>query len=96
MRRQASEGTLDWDAPNTYPCDAESFDMLWADAMAMLAEHEPQYAVERAVGADASYALPLRRVTPRAIHALFTLNMFPPRPADLERSIYTKANVRLA
>ncbi len=90
VKQAGSEVNIDWDAPNNIPCDPETFQMLWDDAMAVLKEKGELFVMERTVGADSSYALPLRMITPRATHALFSLNMFRDMPADIDKSIYAK------
>ncbi len=88
VRRASSDPNIDWDAPNNLELDAETFDMLWADAMEVLAGKDQLFVIERTVGADSNYALPLRMVTPRATHALFADNMFRPVPADIDNSCF--------
>ena len=88
VRRPGTDPNIDWDAPNNLPLDAETFDMLWEDAMKVLATKDQLFVMDRVVGADPSYALPLRMVTPRATHALFADNMFRPVPADIEESCF--------
>ncbi len=89
VRRPESESTIDWDSPNCIPMDPETFDLLWEDACRVLAGKERVYVADRVVGADASYALPVRTVTPRALTALFAHNMFRPVPEDLHRSVFS-------
>jgi len=88
VRRPGSEANIDWDASNNIPLDPETFDMLWDDAMQVLAQHDQLFEMDRAVGADSRYALPLKMVTPRATHALFAANMFRDVPSDIAKSIY--------
>ena len=84
VRGGASEAQIDWDSPNCIPLDAETFDMLWEDALERMATKEKLYVTNRVAGADSAYALPIRTVTDRALHALFTENMFRDVPQDLE------------
>ncbi|MDF1563947.1 MAG: phosphoenolpyruvate carboxykinase (ATP) [Deltaproteobacteria bacterium] len=88
VRRPETESTVDWDAPNNIAVDAETFEMLWADAMAVLAKKDKLFVTERAVGADPAYALPLKMVTDRATHSLFGLNMFRELPEGIEESCF--------
>jgi len=78
VRRPATQGEIDWDSPNNIPIDEETFDMLLDDAVRALERSDRVYALDRALGADPSYSLPLRLLTPRAIYALFADNMFRP------------------
>ena len=88
VRRDPSAANIDWDAPNNIPLDPETFDMLWQDAMEVLAAKGQLYVLERCIGADTAYTLPMRMVTDRATHAAFALNMFRDLPGDLDKSIY--------
>ncbi|UCF10326.1 MAG: phosphoenolpyruvate carboxykinase (ATP) [Candidatus Bipolaricaulota bacterium] len=84
--RHDGDGSIDWDSPNAIPITEETFAMLVEDAVSVLSAKEQLYVLDRAVGADPSYALPLRLITPRALHALFADNMFRPRPDDARES----------
>ena len=88
VRRAESERSVDWDSPNCIPMTAETFEMLWHDALDMLGKKDRLYVTDRVAGADSAYALPIRTVTDRALHALFTDNMFRPVPDNLERSVF--------
>jgi len=88
VRGGASESQIDWDSPNCIPLETETFDMLWEDALERMATKEKLYVTNRVAGADSAYALPIRTVTDRALHALFTDNMFRDVPQDLERSVF--------
>ncbi len=89
VRDSETDGAIDWDAPNCIPLDVETFDMLWDDAIAVLSKKERLFATNRVVGADSSYALPVKTVSTHATHALFTVNMFCPVPDDIEKSIFS-------
>ncbi len=88
VRRASSESHIDWDSPNCIPIDEETFGMLWDDACRVLADKDRVYVTERVIGADPSYALPVRTVTPRALMALFAHNMFRPVPEGIDRSVF--------
>ena len=82
---------IDWDSPNNIPIDKETFEMLWEDALKVLGKKSKIYVTDRVVGADSSYALPVKTITDKALTALFTLNMFRPIPEDIDKSIYAAA-----
>ncbi len=88
VRHPESEDTIDWDSPNNIPMEPETFDMLFEDAIKTLFRKPRLFVTDRVVGADSSYALPVRVVTDRALTALFTDNMFRPVPEDIDRSIF--------
>ncbi len=88
VRHPESEGTIDWDSPNNIPMEPETFDMLFEDGLKTLFRKPRLFVTDRVVGADTSYALPVRVVTDRALTALFTDNMFRPVPEDIGRSLF--------
>jgi phosphoenolpyruvate carboxykinase (ATP) len=95
VRRPDSEAGIDWDSPHCIPMEPETFDMLWNDALQLLETKDAVYVTNRVAGADSAYALPIRTVTDRALHALFTDNMFRPVPTDLERSVFADGGFTL-
>ena len=88
VRNPASEGNIDWDSPNCIPLDPATFEMLWKDALAVLAQKKRIFVTNRYLGADAEYALPVRTITDRALHALFGDNMFREKPPGAEKGIF--------
>jgi phosphoenolpyruvate carboxykinase (ATP) len=88
VRRPESEKNTDWDVPNNLPITPDTFDMVFADAIAALGAKPRLYAVDRVLGADPGHALPVRVVTDRALTVLFADNMFRPVPADIGKSCF--------
>jgi len=88
VKRAVSEGNIDWDSPNNIPIDEETFDMLFADALATLSRKECLYVTDRVIGADAAYALPTRTISDFSLASLFTDNMFREVPENMEQSIF--------
>ncbi len=88
VRRKESENTIDWDSPYNIPISEETFDMIFEDALSILREKEKLYITERVIGADPSYALPVKTITDRALTALFTDNMFRQVPENIKESIF--------
>ena len=88
VKRPESESTIDWTSPNNIPIDAETFDMIFEEALSYLDETDQVHVTDRVIGADSKYALPVKVVTNKALHSLFTDNMFRPVPDDIERSIF--------
>jgi phosphoenolpyruvate carboxykinase (ATP) len=95
VRHPESEGDIDWDSPNNIPMEPETFDMLVEDAVRTLSASKRLYVTDRVVGADTSYALPVRAVADWALTVLFTDNMFRPVPAGIERSIFAERGMTL-
>lgn len=88
VKHPETEHLIDWTSPNNVPVEASTFDMLLEDAIQMLGGLDKVYVIDRVVGADSRYALPVKLVTSHALSALFCDNMFRPVPADIEKSIY--------
>ena len=88
VKRSESAGNIDWDSPNNLPITEETFDKAMADAIVLLENKERIYVTDRVVGADSSFALPVRTITDWATTVLFTDNMFRPVPDDVEKSIF--------
>jgi len=90
VKRAESEKNIDWESPNNIPIDEKEFDMVIEDAFAALNHKEKLYVTDRVLGADSSYALPVKTITDKALTALFTDNMFRPVPPDISKSIFAK------
>jgi phosphoenolpyruvate carboxykinase (ATP) len=88
VRHEESAKEIDWDSPNNIPLDRETFEMVLEDALETLRKKPKLYLTDRVIGADVTYALPVRTATDRALTALFTDNMFRPVPKDIEKSIF--------
>ncbi len=95
VRRATSEVTIDWDSPNNLPIDEATFDDILEDAFRAFETKDRVYAVDRVVGADAAYVLPVSVVASRALTALFADNMFRSIPAEMERSVFAERPFRL-
>jgi len=95
VRRPTSEGNIDWDSPNCIPMEPSTFEMLWEDALATLSAKPELYIMDRALSADPSYALKLRMITDKALHALFSWNMFREVPKGIEKSIFAEKGFNL-
>lgn len=88
VKRTCSEKNIDWTSANNLPLDEKVFDMVLEDAIALLLAKPKAYVTDRVVGADSDYALPVTTITPSAVHAVFTDNMFRPIPEDIRKSIF--------
>jgi phosphoenolpyruvate carboxykinase (ATP) len=88
VKRPEIDGEIDWDSANNLPLAPETFEMILADALALIEKKDRLYITDRVVGADSRYALPVRTASDRAVTALFSATMFRPVPKDIARSIY--------
>jgi phosphoenolpyruvate carboxykinase (ATP) len=88
VKRASSEMHVDWLSPNNVPIDEETFDMIFEEALEYLKDKNQVHVTERVIGADSKYALPVKVVTDKALHSLFTDNMFRPVPDDIEKSVF--------
>ena len=88
VKRAQSEDTIDWTSPNNIPITEETFDIIFDEALGMLSGIDKAYVLDRVIGADSSYALPVKVVTSLALGCVFADNMFRPVPADIEKSVF--------
>jgi len=88
VQRPESSETIDWDSPNNIPIDEETFDMVLEDAFLALNGKPQVYELDRVVGADPSYALPVKLLSPQALTSLFADNMFRPVPENIKTSVF--------
>ena len=86
VSRPENQATVDWASPYSNPIEPETMDMAVDDAIAALEDKPDIYVLDRVIGADPRYALPVRLVTDRALTALFADNMFRQVPHDLRHS----------
>ncbi|MBI3336412.1 phosphoenolpyruvate carboxykinase (ATP) [Candidatus Peregrinibacteria bacterium] len=78
VRDTYTEETVDWNFSMCNPMDPKTFDRLFRDTQKKLGALNRVYMTERTIGADTTYALPVRVTADRALTALFTHNMFLP------------------
>ena len=90
VKRSESEATIDWSSSNCIPMQPDTFDMIFDDAMHVFNAEKKIYALNRVVGADSSYCLPVLTVTYNPLSALFIDNMFRPAPADYKNSVFAE------
>lgn len=88
VKRKSSQDTIDWSSPNNVPITEETFDIIFEEALEILKAKGKVYETDRVIGADSSYALPVKVVTDKALHSLFVDNMFRPVPDDVEKSCF--------
>lgn len=88
VKHPETEHLIDWTSPNNIPIAADTFEMLLEEGIEMLGGLDKVYVIDRVIGADSRYALPVKLITSNALSALFCDNMFRPVPADIHTSIY--------
>lgn len=88
VKRTESKDLIDWDSPNNIAISEETFDMAMWDALDFLSRKTRLYVTNRVLGADVSYALPVRIITCHALTSLFTDNMFRPVPDGIGSSVF--------
>lgn len=86
---EATEHSVDWSSPFNNKMDQEVFDRLWSHALGKL-ENKNLFILNRSLGADSNYALPVRVVTDRAFSASFADNMFRSVPENINKSIFAE------
>jgi len=90
VKRASSEANVDWEAANNRPCEESTFDMVFEDALTTLGAKKQLYVLDRVVGADSRYAVPVRVVSPKATQVLFSDNMFRHAPSDIASSMFAE------
>jgi len=89
VRRPESEKSIDWSAANNIPLTPDTMDMVLADALAACQRLPRLYKVDRLVGADPAYTLPVHMVSSHALHSVFADNMFRPwSAAEVKQSVF--------
>ena len=88
VKREDNLITIDWTSKYNKSITEELFDQLFKDALIMLKQKEKIYEVDRVIGADPNYALPVKLITARALGTLFADNMFRAIPDDIKKSCF--------
>ena len=88
VKNEQSAHKIDWNSPNNRPMDPETFRMIFEDAVEMMKNKHSFYVNDRVLGADPSYALPVKTITDKAFTSVFVDNMFRPVPENIEKSIF--------
>lgn len=86
VEHSESRDSIDWSAPACIAMQPQTFDALLQDALNVLKRKDALYVLDRCVGADSSYALPVSLVTDRALSTLFCDNMYRDLPEDIAES----------
>lgn len=89
VKTQTTTETVDWTSPNCIEMTPDTFEMVFQDALDTFKSKTKLYVLNRVVGADSSYALPVFTVTDNPLSAAFVDNMFRPVPGDIDQSIFS-------
>lgn len=90
VKRHSSQVHIDWNSPNNLPMSEELFDSIFEDAVKFVEDCRRIYINDRVIGADSTYALPVKLITNKALPSLFADNMFRPVPEDIDKSCFAK------
>jgi len=88
VKAGTSESQIDWDSSAANAMPANVFEDLWQESLKLLETKTEVIELDRVIGADSSYALPVKLLTDRTLGAVFADNMFREVPADIENSIF--------
>ena len=89
-QHRENQDLVDWTSPNNIPMSPDTFDMLFEDTIEELSKSKDMFEIDRVVGADSAYALPVKTITNKALAALFADNMFRPIPKDINKSVFAE------
>ena len=90
VKRKESQIHVDWNSPNNLPIYEEVFDMIFDDAIQFIEDCRRVYITDRVIGADSSYALPVKMICNKALPSVFADNMFRPEPKDIDKSCFAE------
>lgn len=86
VRRPESEPKIDWSSPYAIPVEPEVFDMVLNDMIVSLEHRDRLYVLDKVIGADPEYALPVCAIMDNPLGGLFVDNMFREPPSDMKKS----------
>jgi phosphoenolpyruvate carboxykinase (ATP) len=95
VKRPEIVGEIDWDSPNCRPLSPEVFESILEDALKVISSKQKIYVTNRVVGADSSYALPVKTVSDMAVAQVFADNMFRPVPENISESVFNNGGFTL-
>jgi len=86
VRDGDSAEQIDWNSKFSQEFDPQVFQRVWEESSEILKTTD-NIELDRVVGADPRYALPVNLITPRALGTVFADNMFRSVPAGIEQSV---------
>lgn len=87
VKSGAAVDNADWNSSACNAMDPAVFDALWEDSIELLQTKKTVTELDRVIGADSRYALPVKLLTDRVLGAVFADNMFRAVPEGIESSI---------
>lgn len=88
--KRDGDDDIDWNSPNNIPLSPDTFDMIFNDVVDFLKQKENKIELNRVIGADSNYALPVKSIIDKSISGVFIDNMFRKVPDDIKKSIFFK------
>lgn len=76
VRRPGSEPHIDWSSPYAIPVEPDVADMIISDMIVSLEHRDRVYVLDKVIGADPGYALPVCTILDNPLGGLFVDNMF--------------------
>jgi len=95
VKHQETQNNIDWNFSNNIPIDPEFFDKLLLEALEKLSQKKQLFELDRTVGADPRYALPVKTISDKALSTLFASNMFRPLSNDIKNSVFSEEEFTL-
>ena len=90
VKRAESKDLIDWTSEYNNSVEPDTFDKIVEDAVNALKGKRSLYVTDRVIGADSSYALPVKTITDKALTAVFSDNMFRSIPSDISVSLFSR------
>lgn len=88
VRRPESEPKIDWSSPYAIPVEPRVFDMVMDDLILSLEHRDRLYVLDKVIGADPEYAMPVCAIMDNPLGGLFVDNMFREPAPDMHRSCF--------
>lgn len=82
-----SEAQIDWSSNACNALAPDVFQQLWEESLALLETKTEVVELDRVIGADRVYALPVKLLTDRYLGAVFADNMFRAVPEGIDQSV---------
>ena len=89
VRRPESENNIDWSSPYAIPVEPDVFDMVVDDMIVSLEHRDRLYVLDKVIGADPAYALPVCAILDNPLGGLFVDNMFREPLPDMSKSAFS-------